>query len=154
MEPFAEILNNFQLFNIRYRSSCPEMFWRKFRKFPLWKEVFSCEFCKIFKNNFFYRRPPVAASAWRRIYMTHLQLKMFNWIQLKWEAFRTQYYFLTVLGKLPPALILTLILNQTLTLSGGQLNTPPRTPSLQRNHYFLGWYWGNPSSQIFIFGFF
>ena len=35
--------------------------------------------------------------------MTHLQLKMFNWIQLKWEAFRTQYYFLTVLGKLPPS---------------------------------------------------
>ena len=25
-------------------------------------QVFSCEFCKIFKNNFFYRAPPVASS--------------------------------------------------------------------------------------------
>ena len=25
-------------------------------------QVFSCEFCKIFKNSFFYRRPLVAAS--------------------------------------------------------------------------------------------
>ena len=29
-----------------------------------WKEtptqVFSCEFCEIFKNSFFYRKPPVA----------------------------------------------------------------------------------------------
>ena len=24
-------------------------------------QVFSCEFCKIFKNNFSYRTPPVAA---------------------------------------------------------------------------------------------
>ena len=25
-------------------------------------QVFSCEFCEIFKNNFCYRTPPVAAS--------------------------------------------------------------------------------------------
>ena len=25
-------------------------------------EVFSCEYCQIFKNSFFYRTPPVAAS--------------------------------------------------------------------------------------------
>ena len=25
-------------------------------------QVFSCEFCEIFKNTFFYRKPPVAAS--------------------------------------------------------------------------------------------
>ena len=25
-------------------------------------QVFSCEFCEIFKNTFFYRIPPVAAS--------------------------------------------------------------------------------------------
>ena len=25
-------------------------------------QVFSCEYCKIFKNSFFYRTPPVAAS--------------------------------------------------------------------------------------------
>ena len=30
----------------------------KFRK----PQVFSCEFCKIFKNTFFHRAPPVAAS--------------------------------------------------------------------------------------------
>ena len=27
-------------------------------------QVFSCEYCKIFKNKFFYRAPPVAASAY------------------------------------------------------------------------------------------
>ena len=27
-------------------------------------QVFSCEFCKISKKNFFYRIPPVAASAY------------------------------------------------------------------------------------------
>ena len=32
-------------------------------------QAFSCEFCKIFKNNFFYRTPLVAASA-------HYQLKL------------------------------------------------------------------------------
>ena len=26
-------------------------------------QVFSCEYCKIFNNSFFYRSPPVAASA-------------------------------------------------------------------------------------------
>ena len=26
-------------------------------------QVFSCEFCEIFKNTFYYRTPPVAASA-------------------------------------------------------------------------------------------
>ena len=34
--------------------------------FHFWKEslaqVFSCEFCEISKNTFFYRTPPVAAS--------------------------------------------------------------------------------------------
>ena len=29
-------------------------------------QVFSCEFCEISKNTFFYRTPPVAASQWRR----------------------------------------------------------------------------------------
>ena len=31
-------------------------------------QVFSCKFCKIFKNTFFLRTPPVAAS-WLRIYL-------------------------------------------------------------------------------------
>ena len=31
-------------------------------------QVFSCEICEIFKNTFFYRIPPVAASEVRRIY--------------------------------------------------------------------------------------
>ena len=50
------------------RSSRPEVFCKKgvLRPFLLKKEtlaqVFSCEFCEIFKNNFLYRTPPVAAS--------------------------------------------------------------------------------------------
>ena len=30
--------------------------------FEILAQVFSCEFCEIFKNTFFYRAPPVAAS--------------------------------------------------------------------------------------------
>ena len=30
-------------------------------------KVFSCEYCKIFKNSFFYKAPPVAASTGIRI---------------------------------------------------------------------------------------
>ena len=28
--------------------------------------VFSCKFCEVFKNTFFYRTPPVAASEYAR----------------------------------------------------------------------------------------
>ena len=33
-----------------------------FIKKEILAQVFSCEFCEIFKNNFFYRTLPVAAS--------------------------------------------------------------------------------------------
>ena len=55
------------------RSSRPEVFCKKgvlknFANFSFIKketlaQVFSCEFCEIFKNTFFYLTPPVAASA-------------------------------------------------------------------------------------------
>ena len=32
--------------------------------------VFSCEFCEIFKNNFFYRTPLVAASDYKYVTLT------------------------------------------------------------------------------------
>ena len=35
-------------------------------------QVFSCEFCKIFKNTFFHRTPPVAASANNELLLTYL----------------------------------------------------------------------------------
>ena len=37
-------------------------FYCNFIKKETMAQVFSCEFCKIFKNTFFYRTPPVAAS--------------------------------------------------------------------------------------------
>ena len=66
-----------------YRSSRPEVFCKKgvpenFAKFKgkhlcqilffnevaeTLAQVFCCEFCKIFKNTFFHRLPPVAASS-------------------------------------------------------------------------------------------
>ena len=74
---------------VKCRSSCPEVFCKKgflrnFAKFtgkqlcqrPFFNkvaglfikketlaQVFSREFCEIFKNTYFYRTPPVAASA-------------------------------------------------------------------------------------------
>ena len=36
---------------------------RIFAKNEILAQVFSCEFCKIFKNTFFYRTPPVVAFA-------------------------------------------------------------------------------------------
>ena len=31
------------------------------------EQVFSCEFCEISKNTFFYRTPPVAASVFAKV---------------------------------------------------------------------------------------
>ena len=54
---------------ICYRSSRPEVFWKKgalracnFIKKETLAQVFSCEFCEIFKNTFSHRTPLVAAS--------------------------------------------------------------------------------------------
>ena len=60
-----------------YRSSRPDMFCKNgvprkykvsgnFIKEETLAQVFSCEFCEISKNTFFYRTPPVAASVVRR----------------------------------------------------------------------------------------
>ena len=35
---------------------------KMFLKIPQNSQVFSCKFCEIFKNTFFYRTPPLAAS--------------------------------------------------------------------------------------------
>ena len=59
-------LNDFQVSS--YRSSRSEVFCKKeceacnFIKKETPAQVFSCEFCEIFKNTFFYRTPPVTAS--------------------------------------------------------------------------------------------
>ena len=49
------------------RSSRPEVFCKKgvFENFAK-EKVFSCEFSEIFKNNFFHRKPPLAASKKRK----------------------------------------------------------------------------------------
>ena len=41
----------------------PGPFLNTLLKERLWHKYFSCEFCKIFKNTFFHRTPPVAAFA-------------------------------------------------------------------------------------------
>ena len=78
-------LNPGNLMSLLCRSSCPEVFCKKgfrrnFAKFTrkhlcqglffnkvagkeTLAQVFSCEFCKISRNNFSYRTPPVAASS-------------------------------------------------------------------------------------------
>ena len=52
-------LRNFAKFTGKHLRQ--RLFFNKVKKESL-AQVFSCEFCKISKNNFFYRTPPVAAS--------------------------------------------------------------------------------------------
>ena len=57
---------NFTSWRRSYRSSRPEVFYKKgvFRNFAKFtaKQVFSCEFGKTSKNTFFHKTPPMAAS--------------------------------------------------------------------------------------------
>ena len=39
-------------------------------------QVFSCEFCKIFKNTLFYRTPPVSVSVTSKAYLGPCQISM------------------------------------------------------------------------------
>ena len=41
-------------------------------------QVFSCEFCWISKNTFFYRRPPVTALPWTFFYKLSSQITFFS----------------------------------------------------------------------------
>ena len=59
----------YQSLFLKYRSSRPEVFCKKgvlknFIKFTgkHLAQVFSCEFCEIFKSTYYYRTPLVAAS--------------------------------------------------------------------------------------------
>ena len=61
------VLRNFAKFTGKHL--CQSLFFNKvaggacnFIKKETLAQVFSCEFCKIFKNTFSYRTPPVAAS--------------------------------------------------------------------------------------------
>ena len=53
------VLKNFAKFT--GKRLCQSLFFNKVKKESL-VQVFACEFCEIFKNNFFYRTPLVAAS--------------------------------------------------------------------------------------------
>ena len=53
---FWEISQNSQ------ENTCASLFFNNFIKKEALAQVFSCKFCKIWKNTFFYRTPPVAAS--------------------------------------------------------------------------------------------
>ena len=71
---FLEILLNPYLCKKKYL--CQSLFFNKvagLRPTTLLKrnlaQVFSCEFCKIFKNTFSYRTPPVAASVVKPVTM-------------------------------------------------------------------------------------
>ena len=58
------VLKNFAIFTGR-KITGKHLRWSLFLiKLPDFRptEVFSCDICKLFKNTFFYRTPPVAAS--------------------------------------------------------------------------------------------
>ena len=68
-EPFYKkaVFKNFAIFTGKYlRWSLFSITLQVFRPATLFKKipalVFSCEYCKIFKNRHFYRAPPVTAS--------------------------------------------------------------------------------------------
>ena len=56
-------------------------------------QLFSCEFCKISKNTFFYRTPLEAASA-KSWYSEHCLYRFFEYITLSFKLFGAQqrYY--------------------------------------------------------------
>ena len=77
-------------------------------------QVFSCEFCEISMNTFFYRTPPVAASvyifvslfiSWKIFHQSNLPLQVekmelfslflyvFDLISIKWETFHRCHLF-------------------------------------------------------------
>ena len=45
--------------------TCDKVYFLKTIKKENLRQVFSCEFCKIFKKAFFYTKPPVCASAFQ-----------------------------------------------------------------------------------------
>ena len=48
-------------------------------------QVFSCEYCQIFKNSFFYRTPPVAAF---HTLNSSSEMKSFSRLTIIWVSFR------------------------------------------------------------------
>ena len=70
---FFEIgVHNFFFFKIHGKNPVPKsLFYRNFTK----KEVFSCEFCEIFRNTFFLGTPPVATFV--ELYQIRMNSKAF-----------------------------------------------------------------------------
>ena len=66
MQPFADVLKNScssKFCNTHRKTSVLESLLIKLQAWRLQKnQMFSCEYCKILKNSFFYRLPLVAAS--------------------------------------------------------------------------------------------
>ena len=54
-----DVLRNFAKFTGKHL--CQSVFFKKVAKKENLAQVFSCEFCEVFKNTFSYRTPPVAA---------------------------------------------------------------------------------------------
>ena len=77
------IFKNFAKFAVKHL--CQSLFFSFSIKQTL-AQVFSCEFCEIFKNTFFYRTPPVAASdlCW---------VKIIPQLTEGWEMWQTIYKF-------------------------------------------------------------
>ena len=49
-----------KIFTTEQKTMCWNLFLIKFEK-EIRTQVFSCEYCEIFKNSFLYRKPPMAA---------------------------------------------------------------------------------------------
>ena len=87
------VLRNFTKFTGKHlcQSLLPEAC--NFIKKETLPQVFSCEFCKISKNTFFYRTPLEAASA-KSWYSEHCLYRFFEYITLSFKLFGAQqrYY--------------------------------------------------------------
>ena len=72
-ENFAKFTRKHLRRSLLFNNVAGLFYWKKTPK-----QVFSCEFCKISKNNFLYRTPAMAASAYG---------KPFNWFSLQMHLF-------------------------------------------------------------------
>ena len=57
---------------------CQSLYFSNCIKKEILAQVFSCKFCEISKNMFFYRTPPVAASEWYYDLMTSFYVCFFS----------------------------------------------------------------------------
>ena len=93
------VLRNFAKFVRKHL--CQSVFFNKvagaacnFIKRETLAQVFSCEFCKISKNTFFYRTPPVAASLFCKTKILRWSSSLIS-LPNFWEQWRSSWFVIT-----------------------------------------------------------